>query len=125
VVWEPSPHPIRTRLAELVHLVDAFAGACSSDKRFNRIFVKVSEAWEYGLCFLRDWLVVLAICFELLFCTINISEQIAEVLKLNSRVVELANELSQEKSLLVMGRGYNYATCLEGALVCSALAALI
>ena len=30
---------------------------------------------------------------------------------------ELANELHKQKSLLVMGRGYNYATCLEGALV--------
>ena len=30
----------------------------------------------------------------------------------------IAQELHQQKSLLVMGRGYNYATCLEGALVC-------
>ena len=29
----------------------------------------------------------------------------------------LAKELYQQKSLLVMGRGYNFATCLEGALV--------
>jgi glucosamine--fructose-6-phosphate aminotransferase (isomerizing) len=29
---------------------------------------------------------------------------------------ELANSLAKERSLLVMGRGYQYATCLEGAL---------
>lgn len=29
----------------------------------------------------------------------------------------IAEELHQQRSLLVMGRGYNYATCLEGALV--------
>lgn len=28
----------------------------------------------------------------------------------------LAQELYKQKSLLIMGRGYNFATCLEGAL---------
>ena len=27
-----------------------------------------------------------------------------------------AQELYEKRSLLIMGRGYNYATCLEGAL---------
>jgi len=42
--------------------------------------------------------------------------QIQEVLKMDDQIQELAKELYQQKSLLVMGRGYNYATCLEGAL---------
>ena len=36
---------------------------------------------------------------------------------MDSKVKALAEELVQERSLLVMGRGYNFATCLEGALV--------
>ena len=31
-------------------------------------------------------------------------------------MLEIANELYDKKSLLIMGRGYNFATCLEGAL---------
>jgi glucosamine--fructose-6-phosphate aminotransferase (isomerizing) len=42
--------------------------------------------------------------------------QIKEVLKVDNTVLELAKDLYEQKSLLVMGRGYNYATCLEGAL---------
>ncbi|XP_055875558.1 glutamine--fructose-6-phosphate aminotransferase [isomerizing] 2-like isoform X3 [Biomphalaria glabrata] len=43
-------------------------------------------------------------------------EQIKTVLALDEKIHKLANELYTQKSLLVMGRGYNYATCLEGAL---------
>ncbi|KAL5233226.1 hypothetical protein ACI65C_000636 [Semiaphis heraclei] len=46
----------------------------------------------------------------------NITEQIREVLAADKKVMKLAESLYQKKSLLVMGRGYNYATCLEGAL---------
>jgi len=42
---------------------------------------------------------------------------IKEVLALDNIIKSLADELTHQKSLLVMGRGYNYATCLEGALV--------
>ena len=49
-----------------------------------------------------------------LYC---VSGQIKEVLKMDDQIHSLAQELYQQKSLLVMGRGYNYATCLEGALV--------
>ena len=47
----------------------------------------------------------------------HLDEQIREVLKLDEKVLELAKDLYQHKSLLIMGRGYNYATCMEGALV--------
>lgn len=42
---------------------------------------------------------------------------INDVLQMNEKVNDLAKELYKQKSLLVMGRGYNFATCLEGALV--------
>lgn len=37
-------------------------------------------------------------------------------LALNEDILKLAEMLHKQKSLIVMGRGYNYATCLEGAL---------
>ncbi|XP_008325362.1 glutamine--fructose-6-phosphate aminotransferase [isomerizing] 2 [Cynoglossus semilaevis] len=43
-------------------------------------------------------------------------EQIKKVLSLDEKIKDIANELYQQRSLLVMGRGFNYATCLEGAL---------
>ena len=43
---------------------------------------------------------------------------IREVLSKDEQIHNLAQELYQQRSLLVMGRGFNYATCLEGALVC-------
>lgn len=39
-----------------------------------------------------------------------------EVLKLDEEMKDLAKLLIAEQSLLVFGRGYNYATALEGAL---------
>lgn len=39
-----------------------------------------------------------------------------QVLALDNQVLLLAKELYKQKSLLVMGRGYNHSTCLEGAL---------
>ncbi|XP_061427461.1 glutamine--fructose-6-phosphate aminotransferase [isomerizing] 2-like [Lethenteron reissneri] len=41
---------------------------------------------------------------------------IREVLSLDEKMLELSQELYQERSLLVMGRGYHYSTCMEGAL---------
>ncbi|XP_030243240.1 glutamine--fructose-6-phosphate aminotransferase [isomerizing] 2 isoform X2 [Drosophila navojoa] len=53
---------------------------------------------------------------EILHALSKLADQIREVLKLDSKVRELAQDLYQHKSLLIMGRGYNFATCLEGAL---------
>ena len=41
---------------------------------------------------------------------------IQDVLSQDNKVSELASSLYTKKSLLVMGRGYSFATCLEGAL---------
>ena len=38
------------------------------------------------------------------------------VLTLDAKVLEIAKELYEKRSLLIMGRGFNFATCLEGAL---------
>jgi len=46
----------------------------------------------------------------------HLADQIKEVLACDHLVAELAKELYLHKSMLVMGRGYNFATCLEGAL---------
>lgn len=46
----------------------------------------------------------------------ELSGNIATVLKLDDDVLRISKEIYQEKSLLVMGRGFNFATCLEGAL---------
>lgn len=54
---------------------------------------------------------------EIIHALYELPERIRQVLKLDSQVQELAKDLFQHKSLLIMGRGYNFATCLEGALV--------
>uniref|UniRef100_A0A8C0JDI1 glutamine--fructose-6-phosphate transaminase (isomerizing) n=1 Tax=Chelonoidis abingdonii TaxID=106734 RepID=A0A8C0JDI1_CHEAB len=41
---------------------------------------------------------------------------IKEVLSMDDEIQKLATELYHQKSVLIMGRGYHYATCLEGAL---------
>ncbi|XP_068240592.1 glutamine--fructose-6-phosphate aminotransferase [isomerizing] 2-like isoform X4 [Palaemon carinicauda] len=46
----------------------------------------------------------------------NLPDQIKEVLELDSKIQEISKKVFEKKSLLVLGRGYNYATCLEGAL---------
>ncbi|KAI5326846.1 hypothetical protein PRUPE_6G362600 [Prunus persica] len=46
----------------------------------------------------------------------ELPNKVREVLKLDQTMKDLAQELIAEQSLLVFGRGYNYATALEGAL---------
>ena len=41
-------------------------------------------------------------------------ELIREVLELDSKVKEIAEDLCDKRSLLLIGRGYSFATCLEG-----------
>eukprot|EP00127_Corallochytrium_limacisporum_P003162 Clim_evm11s147 gene=Clim_evmTU11s147 len=53
---------------------------------------------------------------EIIQGLIKLPEQIREVLKMDETIKDMAEELKEQKSLLVMGRGYQFATCLEGAL---------
>ncbi|KAJ6794932.1 glutamine--fructose-6-phosphate aminotransferase [isomerizing] 2 [Iris pallida] len=46
----------------------------------------------------------------------NLPNKVRKVLKLDSEMRDLAESLIDSESLLVFGRGYNYATALEGAL---------
>uniref|UniRef100_A0A0N5A7S0 glutamine--fructose-6-phosphate transaminase (isomerizing) n=1 Tax=Syphacia muris TaxID=451379 RepID=A0A0N5A7S0_9BILA len=46
----------------------------------------------------------------------TLPDLIREVLKLDNQVLDIAKSIYKEKSLLIMGRGFNFATCLEGAL---------
>lgn len=42
----------------------------------------------------------------------SLPEQIKQVLNLDEQVLEMSKELFQQKSLLLMGRGWNYSTVL-------------
>lgn len=53
---------------------------------------------------------------EIIDGLINLQDQIRKVLQLDDKVKALAETLYNKKSLLIMGRGFNFATCLEGAL---------
>ena len=55
-------------------------------------------------------------CHEIIQGLKDLPELVKKVLNLDDQILKLAEVLSPEKSLLLMGRGYNYATCLEGAL---------
>ncbi|XP_036190175.1 glutamine--fructose-6-phosphate aminotransferase [isomerizing] 1 isoform X3 [Myotis myotis] len=46
----------------------------------------------------------------------RLPDLIKEVLSIDDEIQKLATELYHQKSVLIMGRGYHYATCLEGAL---------
>ncbi|KAJ7380894.1 Glutamine--fructose-6-phosphate aminotransferase [isomerizing] 2 [Desmophyllum pertusum] len=46
----------------------------------------------------------------------QLPELIKTVLSLDEEIQSLAQDLYEQKSLLVMGRGFQFATCLEGAL---------
>merc|ERR1712106_25814 len=46
----------------------------------------------------------------------QLPDMIRKVLELDEKVNKIAKELYEKRSLLIMGRGYNFATCLEGAL---------
>jgi len=46
----------------------------------------------------------------------NLPGQIKQVLALDDQIKEISKQVYEKKSMLVLGRGYNYATCMEGAL---------
>ena len=47
----------------------------------------------------------------------ELPDKIKKTLELNDQIKAMAEQICKEKSVLVMGRGFNFATCLEGALV--------
>lgn len=94
-------------------------------------FAAACPTWGARLCpgsrrslFLLSFLQRYTWCFHsflLPICFISFVsyalDLIKEVLSLDDEIQKLATELYQQKSVLIMGRGYHYSTCLEGALV--------
>ncbi|KAK7111390.1 glutamine--fructose-6-phosphate aminotransferase [isomerizing] 2-like isoform X1 [Littorina saxatilis] len=85
----------------------------ASTKAYTSQFISLVM---FGLMFCEDRISMQERRREIIQGLKNMPEQINEVLKIDDQIHALAQELYQQKSLLVMGRGYNYATCLEGAL---------
>uniref|UniRef100_A0A0X3PHR9 glutamine--fructose-6-phosphate transaminase (isomerizing) n=1 Tax=Schistocephalus solidus TaxID=70667 RepID=A0A0X3PHR9_SCHSO len=46
----------------------------------------------------------------------HLPDRVHEILAKEEEIIQLAKELTKAKSIIVLGRGYNFSTCLEGAL---------
>uniref|UniRef100_A0A3B5KVZ8 glutamine--fructose-6-phosphate transaminase (isomerizing) n=1 Tax=Xiphophorus couchianus TaxID=32473 RepID=A0A3B5KVZ8_9TELE len=85
----------------------------ASTKAYTSQFVSLIM---FGLMMSEDRLSLQKRRLEIIHGLKMLPELIKKVLSLDEKIKTIANELYQQRSLLVMGRGYNYATCLEGAL---------
>uniref|UniRef100_A0A673AK79 glutamine--fructose-6-phosphate transaminase (isomerizing) n=1 Tax=Sphaeramia orbicularis TaxID=375764 RepID=A0A673AK79_9TELE len=85
----------------------------ASTKAYTSQFVALIM---FGLMMSEDRLSLQKRRLEIISGLKALPELTKKVLSLDGKIKEIANELYQQKSLLVMGRGFNYATCLEGAL---------
>ena len=88
----------------------------ASTKAYTSQFISIVM---FALMMCEDRISIQPRRFEIIQGLKHLADQINEVLQVDGTVLALAQELYKQKSLLVMGRGYNYATCLEGALVSS------
>lgn len=85
----------------------------ASTKAYTSQFVALTM---FGLMMSEDRLSLQERRMEIIKGLNVLPELIKQVLSLDLKIKAIANELYQQRSLLVMGRGFNYATCLEGAL---------
>uniref|UniRef100_A0A8C1S9C3 glutamine--fructose-6-phosphate transaminase (isomerizing) n=1 Tax=Cyprinus carpio TaxID=7962 RepID=A0A8C1S9C3_CYPCA len=85
----------------------------ASTKAYTSQFVSLIM---FGLMMSEDRLSMQQRRLEIINGLKKLPELIKEVLALDDQIKSIADELHHQRSLLVMGRGYNYATCLEGAL---------
>jgi len=53
---------------------------------------------------------------EIIHALFQLPGLIKKVLEIGPQIEKMSESLVEKKSLLIMGRGFNYATCLEGAL---------
>jgi glucosamine--fructose-6-phosphate aminotransferase (isomerizing) len=90
----------------------------ASTKAYTSQFISLVM---FALMMCEDRISVQPRRYEIIQGLKHLPDLIKDILKVDSKVEELAQKLHSEKSLLVMGRGYNYATCLEGALVIKGL----
>ncbi|TRY61408.1 hypothetical protein TCAL_01756 [Tigriopus californicus] len=70
----------------------------------------------FGLVMARDRISAQKRCTEIINELGRLPELIQKVLQQDQKILEIAKKLYEKRSLLIMGRGYNFATCLEGAL---------
>merc|ERR1712241_1168636 len=70
----------------------------------------------FGLVMSEDRLSLQPRRREIIQALKELPDKIRKVLEVDAKVLKVAQELYEKRSLLIMGRGYNYATCLEGAL---------
>ncbi|XP_068166638.1 glutamine--fructose-6-phosphate aminotransferase [isomerizing] 1 [Antennarius striatus] len=85
----------------------------ASTKAYSSQFVALVM---FALLISADRISMQARRFEIIQGLKVLPDLIKEVLSLDDEIQKLATELYQQKSVLIMGRGYHYATCLEGAL---------
>ncbi|CAN9514927.1 unnamed protein product [Ophioblennius macclurei] len=85
----------------------------ASTKAYTSQFVALTM---FGLMMSEDRISLQQRRLEIINDLKMLPEYIKKVLALDDKIKDIANELYQQRSLLVMGRGFNYATCLEGAL---------
>ncbi|KAL5104311.1 Glutamine--fructose-6-phosphate aminotransferase isomerizing 1 [Taenia crassiceps] len=53
---------------------------------------------------------------EIIEALSRLPEQVDSILRKDDAIVKIAEDMVHARSILVLGRGYHYATCLEGAL---------
>uniref|UniRef100_A0A8C9YGW2 glutamine--fructose-6-phosphate transaminase (isomerizing) n=1 Tax=Sander lucioperca TaxID=283035 RepID=A0A8C9YGW2_SANLU len=85
----------------------------ASTKAYTSQFVALAM---FGLMMSEDRLSLQQRRLEIINSLRDLPELIKKVLAQDKKIKAIAEELYQQKSLLVMGRGFHYATCLEGAL---------
>ncbi|XP_075959932.1 glutamine--fructose-6-phosphate aminotransferase [isomerizing] 2 [Anarhichas minor] len=85
----------------------------ASTKAYTSQFVALTM---FGLMMSEDRLSLQPRRMEIIEGFKVLPELIKKVLALDKKIKAIADELYEQKSLLVMGRGFHYATCLEGAL---------
>lgn len=86
----------------------------ASTKAYTSQFISLVM---FGLVMSEDRISLQSRRLEILRGLTELDGQIKKVLQLDLEVLEIAKDLYLQKSLLIMGRGYNFATCMEGALV--------
>ncbi|KAJ8015294.1 hypothetical protein DPEC_G00024630 [Dallia pectoralis] len=85
----------------------------ASTKAYTSQFVSLVM---FGLLISEDRISLQGRRLEIINGLRTLPDMIKKVLAQDENIKSIADELFEQKSLLVMGRGYNYATCLEGAL---------
>nr|AAI63281.1 Glutamine-fructose-6-phosphate transaminase 2 [Danio rerio] len=85
----------------------------ASTKAYTSQFVSLIM---FGLMMCEDRLSLEPRRQEIISGLNQLPELIKKVLAQDDNIKTIAEELHHQRSLLVMGRGFNYATCLEGAL---------